>query len=298
MRAHAVGELAGEERDSQALDRGDLYRYALRVGLHLVSAGRVKRGLRYLVQPLHYWRGLEYTLVWNEGGFGPDDRVLDVGSPKLLALYLAEKVGPEIIATDIDPYFIDEYTFLRGVRGVPEANLRFEVQDGRSLSFRPESFNKVFAVSVVEHIPDGGDSECMREIGRVLEPGGMCLLTVPFWPASKDEYRDPGSFYWAGSSAKRSDGRVFFQRRYSEEDLVTRLIEPSGLAVRKLEYVGERFLVGSQRELSDFLVAPTGPVHPLVARFFHTGPASSPRQLSKPLCAFVCLTKPGRGATS
>src|SRR5437763_13944498 len=105
MRAHAVGELAGEERDSQALDRGDLYRYALRVGLHLVAAGRAKRGLRYLVQPLHYWRGLEFTLVWTAGGSGPDDRVLDVSIPKPLALDLAATVARYVIAASNAPYF-------------------------------------------------------------------------------------------------------------------------------------------------------------------------------------------------
>jgi len=42
------------------LDLPDLYRYAVRVGLYRVAAGRIKRGLRYLVQPVHYWRGIEY----------------------------------------------------------------------------------------------------------------------------------------------------------------------------------------------------------------------------------------------
>lgn len=284
-------QLAGATTNTARLDLADLYRYAMRIGLHLLAAGRVKRGLRYLVQPVHYWRGLEYQLVWNEARFTPEDRVLDIGSPKLLSLYLAEKVGAEVFATDIDAYFINEYTLLRSVRGLSDLRLRLEVQDGRNLGFPAESFSKVYAVSVVEHIPDHGDTECMREIGRVLAPGGTCLLTVPFWPVSKEKYKEP-DFYWAGSSKTRSDDRVFFQRRYSEEDLFSRLIEPSGLALAKLEYVGERVLVGSDRELGDFLVAPTGPVHPFLSRLIHTGPAGSPKSLAKPLCAFIALTKP------
>jgi SAM-dependent methyltransferase len=274
------------------LDLLDLYRYALRVGLHLLAARRLKRGLRYLVQPVHYWRGVEYRLIWNQAGFTPADTVLDVGSPKLLALYLAEKIGAQVTATDIDPYFLGEFSFLRRVRGLAESDLALQVEDGRSLRFPDDSFTKVFALSVLEHIPDDGDTACVREIGRVLRPGGMCLITTPFWPTSKAEFRRPDSFYWAGSSTTRSDGSVFFQRRYSEADLFARLIEPSGLELCALQFVGERIMVGSEREFGDYLPAPSGPVHPLLSRLLHTGPAGSPDQLAKPLCAFIALTKP------
>lgn len=281
---------AGQTADP--FDLFDLYRYAVRVGLHLLTSRRLKRGLRYLVQPVHYWRGIEYRLIWNQAGFAPDDRVLDIGSPKLLALYLAEKVGAQVTATDIDPYFLDEFMFLRRARGLTETDLALQVEDGRSLRFPNDSFTKVFAVSVLEHIPDEGDIACMREIRRVLRPGGMCLITTPFWPTSRAKYTRPDSFYWAGSSATRSDGSVFFQRRYSEADLFARLIEPSGLELHSLQFVGERILVGSKREFGDYLPAPSGPVHPLLSRLLHTGPAGSPDELAKPLCAFIALTKP------
>jgi SAM-dependent methyltransferase len=277
-------------RFGQRLDEADLYAFGLRVGLHLLASRRLKRALRYLVQPVPYWRGVEFRLVWNEAGFTPDDRVLDIGSPKLLSLYLAQRVGAEVFATDIDPYFLDEYALLRSARGLSDQMLRLQVEDGRKLSFPDDSFSKVFAVSVIEHIPELGDSDCMREIARVLRPGGRCLLTVPYWPVFKDEYRD-ADFYWAGASISTPDGRVFFQRRYSEPELYKRLIEPSGLTLDRLEYIGERVLVRSQREFGDFLLPPTGPVHPILSRLVHTGPARSPRELAKPLCAFIALTK-------
>jgi SAM-dependent methyltransferase len=275
----------------QRLDGADLYRFALRVGLHLLAARRLKRALRYLVQPVHYWRGVEYRLVWNEAGFRPDDRVLDVGSPKLLSLYLAEKIGAEVFATDIDSYFLDEYALLRSARRLSDQLLRLQVEDGRRLGFADASFTKAYAVSVLEHIPDLGDTECMKEIARVLRPGGRCLLTVPYGPVFKEKYKE-ADFYWAASSNSTPDGRVFFQRRYSEPELFARLIEPSGLTLDRLEYIGERVLVRSAREFGDFLVPPTGPAHPILSRLVHTGPARSPHELAKPLCAFLALTKP------
>jgi SAM-dependent methyltransferase len=278
------------ETASPRLDEARLWAYGMQVGLHLLAARRLKRALRYLVMPVPYWRSLEFRLVWNEAGFGPSDRVLDIGSPKLLSLFLAETVQAEVFATDIEDYFLNEYSYLRAVRKIPAQTLHLEVEDGRKLSFPDNTFTKVYSISVIEHIPDGGDSECLREIGRVLRPGGRCFITVPFWPTSKDIYWNP-NFYWAGSSTKRADGKVFFQRRYSEDDLKTRLIKPSGLRLDKLEYVGERVLTHFDRELSEFLTPLTGPIHPLISRLAHTRPVTSPQQLKKPLCAFLTLAK-------
>jgi SAM-dependent methyltransferase len=273
------------------LDEADLYAYGMRVGTHLLAGGRLKRGLRYLVQPVHYWRGVEYRLVWNAAGFQADDRILDIGSPKLLSLYLADRVGADVYATDISDYFLDEFGFLRGALRVPASRLHLEVEDGRRLSFADASFTKVYSISVIEHIPGGGDTECLREIARVLRSGGQCLITVPFAPTSLDVYRKP-DFYWAGSSPAEADGRVFYYHRYSEDDLFERLIRPSGLRVERIDYIGERVLTRSRRELGDFLIAPTSPLHPLISRLAHTGPAASWRRLDKPLCAFVALSKP------
>lgn len=274
------------------LREADLYAFGLRIGTQLLAAGRIKRGLRYLVQPVPYWRSLEYRMVWGAADFVPADRVLDVGSPKLLSLYLAERVGPEIFATDIEGYFLDEFRFLRQARRIAPETLHLEVEDGRKLSFPDNTFTKIYSISVIEHIPDDGDSQCLAEIGRVLRPGGRCLITVPFDLTYREEYRRP-NFYWAGSAGTPADGRVFYCRRYTEADLLRRLVKPSGLTVREISYVGERFLLHSRRELADFLIPQlTGPIHPLASRFAHTGPAASWRELKKPLAAFVILTKP------
>jgi SAM-dependent methyltransferase len=45
------------------------------------------------------------------------------------------------------------------------------------LAFRGEQFDLITAVDVLEHIPD--DAAGLREIHRVLRPGGIVVLTVP-----------------------------------------------------------------------------------------------------------------------
>jgi len=200
-----------------------LYSLNLRAGYHLLAARRWMRGLRYLVEPVSYWRSLEFRLVWEHGNFRAGERVLDVGSPKPFSLYLARSIGAVVDSTDIEDYFMDEFSLLRNATGVPAERMPIRVEDGRRLSYADGQFDKVYSVSVMEHIPDDGDSQCARELGRVLAPGGSCLITVPFWPTSKDVYRKP-NFYWSGVSGPEQEGLVFFQRRYSADDLQRRLI--------------------------------------------------------------------------
>jgi SAM-dependent methyltransferase len=265
-----------------------LQSYGRAVGMNLLRARRFRRGLRGMFQPVAYWRSIEYRLVWNAASFQRSDRILDVGSPKLLSLYLAERVGAEVFSTDIEDYFVDEYRFLRASRRISSERFHIEVQDGRRLGYPDNSFTKAYSISVIEHIPDNGDSDCIREIGRVLAPGGECFITVPFWRTSRQVYRKP-DFYWAGASASSPDGRVFYERHYSEEDLYRRLINPSGLRLRRIEYVGERILTGSELEIAD-LPAFMGPLEPLISRLVHVR-APDWRELKKPLCAFMVLRK-------
>ena len=269
-----------------------LYRLSLRAGYHLLAARRWKRGLRYLVEPVPYWRSLEFRLVWEHGDFRAGERVLDVGSPKPFSLYLARSVGAVVDSTDIEDYFIDEFSLLRRATGVPAERMAIRVEDGRRLSYGDGQFDKVYSVSVIEHIPDDGDSDCARELGRVLAPGGSCLITVPFWPTSKNVYRKP-DFYWSGTSGPEQGGLVFFQRRYSAEDLRKRLIEPSGLVAEKILYVGERVMTKSESEIASVMPSiGLGPVHPFMSRALHTRATDDWKALKKPLCAFLKLTKP------
>ncbi|HEX4621268.1 MAG TPA: class I SAM-dependent methyltransferase [Myxococcaceae bacterium] len=263
--------------------------YGMRLGVDLLREARLRESVALLVKPINYWRTVEYRTVWELAAFSAADRILDIGSPKLLSVFLAERTGAEVYATDIEPYFVEKLEAIRRVRRIPEARLRLQVEDGRKLSFSDRTFDKVYSISVLEHIPDQGDTACIREAARVLRPGGRCIVTVPFAPEPRDEFKS-GGFYWEGSS-KRDGAQVFYQRRYSEQTLKERLLVPSGLRVARVGYIGEKVLTGSSRELSDFLPAITGPLQPLLSRLFHTPVVDSWRELAKPLCAVIALDK-------
>ena len=81
---------------------------------------------------------------------------------------------------------------------VPEdASARTVTGDALSLPFPDDSFDKIVAAEVLEHIPD--DMSAMAELLRVLRPGGRLAVTVPSWlpericwALSEDYHTAPG----------------------------------------------------------------------------------------------------------
>jgi SAM-dependent methyltransferase len=268
--------------------------YGITLGLQSLLHGRVtKEVLKTLVVPENYWRTLEFRLVYEELQPEQSDRILDVGSPKLLSLFVADKVGAEVYSTDIEDYFVSDYLAFRAIRKIPENLYHPLTADGRCLSFPDGFFSKSFSISVLEHIPGNGDTECIQEIARTLRSGGRMVITIPFAPVSRDEYKDARSFYWSGNSVQeKGQEQVFFQRRYSEKDIFSRLIDPSGMKLKGLSYLGDRLSLPEGKELSGYLHPSLGPLHPLLSRLFHAKPSTSWQLMKKPLGALVVLEKP------
>src|SRR5439155_24561432 len=105
------------------------------------------------------------------------------GSRKDLAGMLACRPGYELVATDILPEAVtlsQRYARAQGLEGQGPGRVHAEVQDGRALTYADASFDAAYSVSVLEHIPDRGDSEAIRELIRVVRPEGVVVVTVPF----------------------------------------------------------------------------------------------------------------------
>src|SRR5919198_3447505 len=107
-----------------------IYRYSLTLGLKSIRHGRFRQSVRRLIMPVNYWRRVEYDFVIRHGTFQDNQRVLDIGSPKLLSLYLAKFFNVKMYATDIDDYFVVDYEFMREVEGIPKQRFHTIVVDG------------------------------------------------------------------------------------------------------------------------------------------------------------------------
>jgi SAM-dependent methyltransferase len=80
-------------------------------------------------------------------------------------------------------------------------------EDLTKLSFGDSSFDLVIASHVLEHISD--DESAIREIRRVLSPGGRAVLPVPILSETTVEYGDPNPYE---EQHVRAPGLDYFKR--------------------------------------------------------------------------------------
>lgn len=195
-------------------------------------------GLKRLALPVSYWRSREFAYAWRQLQLRPGARVLDLGSPKDLAVMLARHRGYEVVATDILPEAIAlsrRYASAQGLDGRGPGTVHSEVQDGRALTYADGSFDAAYSVSVLEHIPDRGDQAAIHELIRVVKPGGVVVVTVPY----DRKYRE--TFVEGPVYERQPVGcePIFFERHYDAAALAERLLGSELADVVDLSYWGE-----------------------------------------------------------
>jgi SAM-dependent methyltransferase len=143
------------------------------------------------------------TVDYDRLGVRPGDTLLDLGCGFGRHAFEAARRGAAVVALDAGP---DEVAGVRDTFGamvdagqLDAATARAGAVQGDALRlpFPDGTFDRVIASEVLEHIPD--DVSAMRELARVLRPGGTMAVTVPRcgpefvnWVLS-DEYHDvPG----------------------------------------------------------------------------------------------------------
>jgi SAM-dependent methyltransferase len=190
--------------------RGWLRFWTASVGLgarYLLRHGYLREAVIRVIVPLDPSRYLELPWARRELAARPGERVLDLASPKLLAIVLARE-GVEVVSVDQLEPEIQAWRKL-----APE--VPFEVADGRSLPFENESFDHAYSVSVLEHIPEGGDEVALRELARVVKRGGRVAVTLPYAETYRDDWCDRDLY----AEGEERGGQYFFQRWYDEERL-------------------------------------------------------------------------------
>ena len=176
--------------------------------------------LKRLALPVSYWRTAEFAYVWKRLAYPSGARIFDLGSPKDLAAILARHRGYEVVATDILPETIElsrRYAAAQGIEGAGPGYVRSEVADGRSLAYPDNSFDAAFSVSVIEHIPDRGDTDAARELVRIVKPGGLVVITTPYDRSYRETFVD-GPVYERGQKGSEP---VFFERHYDDDGRIT-----------------------------------------------------------------------------
>jgi SAM-dependent methyltransferase len=221
-----------------------IYAFALGLAFRMLASGRVLEGLKMLISPVGYWRFIPNALTYREFRRLTNPRVLDVSSPKLVSLFLATRTSADVEATDLDDEkIVTRWKTAADVLGL--ANYRVAYQDARRLLYPDESFDLVYSISVIEHIPDDGDALSLREFRRVLKPGGSLVVQVPYRRQRNDISIS------IDSKGTPLPGPRFYERHYDMARLKERL-EIEGLQLT------DKIIMGEWLNLDPLLSATSG----------------------------------------
>ncbi len=134
-----------------------------------------------------------------------DMKILDCGSGRgVLQFYLASK-GLDVHAIDISnlrsgivknlksrlnrigiPFAINLNKVHRKLNRKYNVMVKFNQESAEALSYPDNFFERIFSISVIEHMEDQVIADSMKEMERVLKPGGLLLLTFDYHPHPND----------------------------------------------------------------------------------------------------------------
>ncbi len=124
------------------------------------------------------------TIDFDRLPVSPGDRVLDMGCGAGRHAFEAFRRGAHVVAFDADAGELEQVgamlTAMKEAGEAPRGASAAVVRgDATAMPFADGAFDRVIAAEVLEHIP--GDQRAIREVTRVLRPGGVAAVTVPAW---------------------------------------------------------------------------------------------------------------------
>lgn len=125
---------------------------------------------------------------WSEVVWGPEQhfsQVLEVGAGTGAHIGHVRHGFDSYYMTDMHPVMLEQ-----AVSASSKGNILVQTQDATRLTFKDDTFDRVIAAHVLEHLPQ--PHEVLREWVRVLKPGGILTLVLPC---------DPGLLWRAGRYA-------------------------------------------------------------------------------------------------
>jgi SAM-dependent methyltransferase len=142
-------------------------------------------------------------------------RVLHFAPERIFEEWLASQPNLDYVSTDLQR---------------ERATVKADITD---LPFPDDSFDVVLCSHVLEHVVD--DRKAMRELYRVLRPGGWALVLVPIDFSRAETFEDPAIV--APADRERLFGQADHVRVYGR-DFTTRL-EDAGFTVRVEDFTRE-----------------------------------------------------------
>ncbi len=157
-------------------------------GVELLFGGMADVMRRQVIPPISRWLA--------ENGGSEPHRVLDVacGTGRTLSQIHAAHPELRLYGLDLSPYYLQEAREL--LASVPDAS--FVNENAEAMPFKDAQFDLATCVYLFHELPRNARRNVLREMFRVLTPGGLCVLE---------------------DSAQRIDSRevAFFLERFPED---------------------------------------------------------------------------------
>jgi ubiquinone/menaquinone biosynthesis C-methylase UbiE len=173
----------------------------------------------------HWWhagmRQIAAALLRSEPEMSAAPRVLDAGCGTGSAMaWIRTAVGASsVMGIDVSAYALS-FCRDRGERSLSQSSVM-------ELPFRDGSFDLVLCNDVLQHLPtDGGDVAALKDIHRVLRPGGLTLLRTNSrlgHPGGGDQMDADFQRYDLGQLADKVRGAGFIVKRASYANLLLSL---------------------------------------------------------------------------
>ncbi|MBG6096499.1 class I SAM-dependent methyltransferase [Nocardioides luteus] len=122
------------------------------------------------------------TVDFDRLGLKAGERVLDMGAGGGRHAFEMYRRGADVIAFDQDAEElakVSEWFFAMRDEAPAGANAEVKEGDALSLPFADGEFDRIVAAEVLEHIHH--DVDAIKELVRVLRPGGTLAISVPRW---------------------------------------------------------------------------------------------------------------------
>ncbi|MHB8155155.1 MAG: class I SAM-dependent methyltransferase [Candidatus Omnitrophota bacterium] len=156
----------------------------------------------------------ENSWIAVHSGVNAKDRVLDIGGASTAFVFYLASLGCSVKVIDNDWSCSGMVYNTKYV--ARKMNWDIEVFDrdiSKPIPFPNNSFDRVFSICTVEHLSSSVRRRMMREVARVLKPGGIVGITIDYDPQRKALAADRGL-------------RFGYRQKLFEE-----IINPSGLSL-------------------------------------------------------------------
>lgn len=102
------------------------------------------------------------------------DKILDLGCGDGFYLYLLSNLSIRLKLTGLD---YDEIVLRNAKKNLRTKKVKLVLRSAIKTPFKDDLFDKAIMTEVLEHIEE--DKEALREVYRIIRPGGLLVLTVP-----------------------------------------------------------------------------------------------------------------------